>query len=319
MQKDEVFLLRAWIQYYSYLFGSKNLYVFDNGSTDDRIASLLVDAEKKGVNVYRDFKEFDDFMEKGTIFADLIKKLDAEHPYDFYFPLDCDEFMAVQDGEGSSCQRDRILQALEQRRQEKNVLTISAKYYHTPFQKNLYAKLGHISTTKCFFSRGTCSSLDHGFHLGQSLSGTQKVKTNLIYYEFHRKPFLEFRRSSRQKISGLVSDFSRQTLENYFNTRKAGFHCAGELLHSKYEYFVLCQNEASIVDPTLLLHLDSLGIDYTALFEAPTQIPRPLWILILQLRHYSSNSYFLCKKIENKLSRGVAKFLRIAKRSTGLR
>lgn len=313
MQKNETFLLKGWIDYYSYLFGGNNLYIFDNGSTHNSILRLLSYAEGKGAHVYRNYNTYAHFTAKGTIFADLIQRLDSENPYDFYFPLDCDEFMAVEDREGRSCLRKRIFQELEPLKGEMKVLTISSKYYHTPFQKNLYTRLAHVSTTKCFFARGSCASLDHGFHRGKSLLGQQQVKTKIIYYEFHRKPFLEFRRSSCQKISGLVPDFSRATLTSYFRSKKSNFHCAGELLHSKYEYYRLCQKEARIADIELLTHLDNLAIDYTQLFEKSTRVPLSLRILTLRLRHNGLKVSILLEMIGKKLAREFTKLFQIAK------
>lgn len=314
MQKDESVLLRAWIDYHSYLFGSENLYIVDNGSTHGLVTNVLTDAEHRGVHVYRQFNQNSDYKEKGTIVAELIRELDARNLYDFNFPLDCDEFIAVEDSEGRSCERNRILQELERFREVKNVLATSAKYYHTPFQHNLYAKLAHPSTAKCFFARSACVALDHGNHLGESILGNKQVKTRIIYYEFHRKPFLEFRRSSLQKLSGRVSDFSRATLRSYYHSKKSGFHCAGELLHSKYEYYMLCQNQARIADTALLAHLDTLAINYSGLFEGATHIPVPLRILALRLRHTGLQLSILSETIGNKLSREVSKPLRIVKR-----
>ena len=87
MQKDELILFDAWINYYSHLFLPSNLYVFDNGSTHHLMADKLLDAEHKGVHVYKEYDTKTDFMAKGEIFADLIRHLDSSDPYDFIFHL----------------------------------------------------------------------------------------------------------------------------------------------------------------------------------------------------------------------------------------
>jgi len=287
MQKDEFMLFDAWITYYSHLFSPPNLYVFDNGSTHHLMADKLLAAEQKGVHVYRDYNTKADFMAKGKIFADLIRQLDAttSDPYDFYFPLDCDEFIAVETNDTRSCERKPILEELSCYKDVKNVLRIDSKYYTTPFQQNLYRRLMHNITTKCFFAKDACVDLDHGFHQGKSVLGKEQVRTGIIYFEFHCKPYLEYRRSCREKLSGLIADFSSVSLESYYKSRKDNFHSANELLLSKYDYLRLCRNEDYCwVDPALLNKFDELAINYAPFYEQSSRLPRPIWILSLWLR-----------------------------------
>jgi hypothetical protein len=206
MQKDETLLLDAWLRYHCKLFGAGNLFVIDNGSTNSLVSDILNTAEKKGVHVYRHLNQDDDYKAKGSIVAEMIRELDRTTPYDYYFPLDRDEFVACElEGEVLSCERDSILQELEKHKNNRSVLTTSCKYYNTPFQQNLYRRLGPDITTKCFFTKDACVALDHGYHLGQSILGNQQVRTKIIYFEFHHKPYFEFRRSCLQKISSLCT------------------------------------------------------------------------------------------------------------------
>ena len=316
MQKDELILFDAWINYYSHLFLPSNLYVFDNGSTHHLMADKLLDAEHKGVHVYKEYDTKTDFMAKGEIFADLIHHLDASDPYDFYFPLDCDEFIAVEANGKRSCERKAILEELHRYKDVKNVLTIDSKYYTTPFQKNLYRRLLYNITTKCFFAKGACVGLDHGFHQGKSVLGNEQVRTGIIYFEFHCKPYLEYRQSCREKLSGLVADFSSVSLKSYYKSRKNNFHSANELLLSKYEYLHLCQNEDYCwIEPALLDQLDQLAINYAPLYEQTNWLPRPIWILTLRLRHQASKFYMHIEQIQRLFYRFITKMNRIIKRS----
>ncbi|HYP03166.1 MAG TPA: glycosyltransferase family 2 protein, partial [Cyanobium sp.] len=88
MQKNETLLIDPWLRYHTALFGSEHVYVYDNASTDTAVIRTLQNAETSGVNVFWDYTRQDDFMNKGKIIAGLIKRLDKERPYDFYFPLD---------------------------------------------------------------------------------------------------------------------------------------------------------------------------------------------------------------------------------------
>jgi len=99
MQKNEDDLLVPWIQYHSELFGAENLYIYDNGSTSPAITQILSDAKLKGVNVYFEYSQKENFEGKGDILAEKIKQLDQLDIYDFFFPLDCDEFVGVMKGE----------------------------------------------------------------------------------------------------------------------------------------------------------------------------------------------------------------------------
>lgn len=116
MQKNEILLLDPWIRYHTNLLGSDHIYVYDNGSTDTAVIKTLRDAEKGGMNVFWDYTRQDDFTNKGEIIAALIRRLDKERPHDFYFPLDCDEFLAClppRPSDSPSCRKQDIIEALD--------------------------------------------------------------------------------------------------------------------------------------------------------------------------------------------------------------
>jgi hypothetical protein len=105
MQKNEDELLNKWVSYHSYLVGSSNLFIYDNGSTNKQVIDQLKDYEKKEVNVFWDNNKKTDYEQRGTVFYEKIKELDKEGIYDFYMLVDCDEFLGVVDEEGNiSCE-----------------------------------------------------------------------------------------------------------------------------------------------------------------------------------------------------------------------
>jgi hypothetical protein len=152
MQKNETLLLDPWIRYHASLLGSEHIYVYDNGSSDTAVIQTLRDAEKSGVNVFWDYTRQEDFLcNREELTAGLIRRLDEEHPYDFYFPIDCDEFLACSLPGGTlSCDKQDILDALQLHLQAPEVLVISHKYWNNILYPDLYPFRGRDETeTHC--------------------------------------------------------------------------------------------------------------------------------------------------------------------------
>lgn len=70
MQKDEYRLLEPWILHHAELFGLENLYVYDNGSTDERCLSVLKKYSEKGMSVVYDRRTFEDFNTRHIYFVE---------------------------------------------------------------------------------------------------------------------------------------------------------------------------------------------------------------------------------------------------------
>jgi hypothetical protein len=285
MQKNETLLLDSWINYHSALVGNDHVYVYDNASTDTAVIRTLQNAEASGVNVFWDYTRQADFMNKGEIIAELIKRLDKERPHDFYFPLDCDEFLACLPPGGSpSCLKQDIIDSLTPYLEAEEILVVAHKYWNNILAPNLYAI--NSSSKKCFFARGACHSLDHGFHHAHARQGDAEVKTSIIYFEFHYRTYAYHRKTNKQKLIGLIPDFSQSALRQYAKKRSHNFHCAQDLLQSKYEYMNGFRDSTQLVAaPTLLSTFDALGIDYTNLFERRSGINGAWDRRILLLRH----------------------------------
>jgi hypothetical protein len=105
MQKNEGTLLRPFLRYHAALFGAENIYVVDNGSTDLAVIGELAAAEREGVCIDRTHGTIEDYLAKGNIIGDLVKRLDQDEKYDFYILLDCDEFVVLRQGNGYTCDR----------------------------------------------------------------------------------------------------------------------------------------------------------------------------------------------------------------------
>ena len=149
MQKNESLLLEPWIRYHVDLIGTSSIFIYDNGSTDAQTLTTLAAAENMGLKINRTYNHQKDYYARGGLFADLIKSLDASNPHDFYFPIDCDEFLACDIDGKLSCQRDDILVSLAPLVRDGKVLTIPHKYVNSPYHINRYSKITNCK--KCFF------------------------------------------------------------------------------------------------------------------------------------------------------------------------
>ena len=289
MQKDEISLLPLFLRYHESLFGASSLFIFDNGSTNPEVISELKAAEKRGVRIdwgHRGPKNFDN---KGNLIAELIKNLDQTDPHDFYFPLDCDEFIACLTPEGVSTNRREIDWALTPFMGSPSTLRISHKYWANPLHRNHYK----VSTNspKCFFATASCKFLDHGYHHAKSLSDTPDETTPIVYYEFHYKTYLLHRINSTAKLAPYLSDYSRKSLQHFVKRRYHNHHCAEDLLLSKYDYIKqFAIRNYPINDPSFLDELKQLNVDVNRLFERVPSSGIRLWIAWLKLLHTMGNA-----------------------------
>ena len=236
MQKNEDILLGPWIRYHTEFTDNASIFIFDNGSSNPGVVETLAEAEQAGIHIIRQYNKPEDYLNAGDIFSRFIQNLDHQNPHDFYFPIDCDEFLACQTQSGLSCRREDLHNQLMPWLGSQQVLIISHKHYANPYQPNRYIETNH--TQKCFFSQGTCESLSHGFHKATTAAGHGQQITTITYFEFHHKPYPQRRQLTTQKLEPIFRGkaMSRRNLIEYAATRKTNFHCALELLQTEYDY-----------------------------------------------------------------------------------
>lgn len=230
MQKNESELLPIWIEYYSHLFSSENLYIFDNGSTDTNTLNHLNNAENRGVHVIYKFNTPKDFEDKGIIIGDKIKEI--EEKYDFIFPLDCDEFIGCRTSEGNiSFLIDDIESELLKHQDTKETLLFDSQGFNSIISKQhfLFRK-----DRKCFFRKGTFLSLDVGFHWGKTKFCDGEHRTNLIQLHFHNKPYEIAKEHAREKLKLRVKSFEPEEIKKY---NGPGVHMVKYFTMQKEEYY----------------------------------------------------------------------------------
>jgi len=268
MQKNEASLLGPWTRYHASLTKASSIYVFDNGSSDPKVLERLAEAERGGIQVIRSYNRPIDYLNAGDIFSAFIKHLDTTNPHDFYFPMDCDEFLACETKSGPSCQSSDLIEQLKPFLGSQQALHIPFKYYNSPYQRNRYAKID--SCPKYFFAQGSCQSLSHGFHHATTTAGSGQLTTPITYFEFHYKPYQQHRALAAQKLEHLIGDLSdRRALAEYARKRKTNHHCATELLNSELEYFNSFKAKHNIhIDTCILDRFAELNIDASNLFSS---------------------------------------------------
>lgn len=258
MQRNEESLLKPWVEYYSELFGSSNLYIFDNGSTNSKVTNYLASLSNNfGIHVDFSHQSSADFRRKGVIFQKLIKELEALDYYDFFIPLDCDEFISLKTSENEFCNftlsRDEIYTELNMHKFSEAALKVTTFFNNKPHCKDkFYEQKGE----KTFFTANTISSLDHGFHKGETISKETKV-TALSYVHFHNKPLSELKEHAYNKLIPFFDIDDEKVLAELVSQRN---RLALNLLDSKETYEKRFDGKATIVNDTLcsLVNIEEL-------------------------------------------------------------
>ena len=217
MQKDEDILLDKWLRYHGSLFGDRNLYVFDNGSMSTMTKARLADAVAAGVNVNYEFHRPQDFENKGKIVVECMESL--KDRYDFFVPIDTDEFLDLPSDQPLRSSRDDFLHEFKRLANDKE-----HQYFRISHCFNNIAHTTSVrrSTTKKLIVRtGDKFKLDGGYHL---YDWTRKIDTtpdgkvgtcNFVHIHFHNRDFESLLISAREKLKMRIPNFRGYTLDNY--------------------------------------------------------------------------------------------------------
>jgi hypothetical protein len=265
MQKNERTLLVPWVRYHAARFGIENLFVYDNGSDDEETIAGLRQLESEGLNVSWTYNAQSDFVNKGNIIAEKIKELDKKGEYDFYFPLDCDEFICVRNKNLADIGRKEINEELKNNILENKVLYIDSMLFNNPIISDEYMVMNRPE--KCFFAYDTCESLDIGFHRGKSKKGEGRKETAIAYLHFHNRPYGDYLFHARQKMKERLENFGPGDAARYVSKGGAGSHLVSRMLKTRQEYerqFAERRNDpfpvrAIVSAPEFRLHLEEIG------------------------------------------------------------
>ncbi|MBB5755341.1 hypothetical protein HNR00_000030 [Methylorubrum rhodinum] len=235
MQKNEGRMLDSWIRYHADLFGIENLYVFDNGSTDEETLGIVARAGEAGAQVILDCKTHMHFEKKGEVFKSKVRQLEKSDPdYTYFIFLDCDEFIvAVNDKNAVDLSDGAVLGVLEALPRTGSAKYVRGTYNNHPTEID---KFYFKNERKSFFERETLKSLDTGFHHGQAVNGTSETVRSIALLHFHNRPYASLLRSARQKLAGRVKSFSREDLTDLIARKGRGRHLVPYFLMSEADY-----------------------------------------------------------------------------------
>ena len=259
MQRNEVNALEPWIKYHAALFGLENLYVIDHGSDKPELIAMLAAYEKRGLRVFR-LSAKADYRLKGEFVSQILKVALSVRPYEFVFPLDCDEFLALRTEEGLySCEPEAIsgyLRSLvgmdavfEVKENLLNILGAPGKFLDLPYQK-------------VFFSGKNCGVVDHGSHQDVSGQPKERVPTRFVYLHFHHKPYRQQVAASLEKLQPYMNIKDQAELERF---RGTGWHLIEHILKGEAYYnemmHAMCIGPGGVHVKGLIPCFQALGIN----------------------------------------------------------
>ena len=246
MQRDEDLLIENWIKHYGNLFGFDRLIVLDNGSQSPHVLDVLNRYMKVGVRVFFGDRKVEDFHEKGNIVCRLIRELeDRGDDSDFYFPIDCDEFLALYLDDDLTCGRRVINDYLDSLLGTRAALRINSSLYNVPNQRGWFCPRHY---DKGFVERNTILELDHGFHYPKTTRSDRVLITDLAYLHLHNKPLELLRENARTKLAGFVNPDDAEALRNF---NGAGVHLKKYFMMTDKEYENIYETMMQIFVPSL--------------------------------------------------------------------
>jgi hypothetical protein len=211
--------------------------------------------------VSRDFDKPFYFAAKGEVVGARMRALRDSGHYDFLFPLDCDEFVALRTETGFVASSPHIHNYLESLRGRPETLKIQNEFLNSQRCPGYYRL---VLCNKTFYAAESFERTDHGFHLPGARFTDALYPTEIAHIHYHNKPFRRLRADARRKLKGLGVDTNdRRTLR--------------DLVHSRHlvRYFFMTERELTdaeeafphIHQPEFLRLLGLLGARTTTLLQ----------------------------------------------------
>ena len=254
MEKNENLLLNNWIHYHGALFGYENLYIFDNGSESDEVRRELEQlGSKHGLSIDYSRAAKADYEGRGDLFIRKIRELESLSDYDFFIPLDCDEFLCVQRGEEVAFSRQSIFEALGKHRGSPDALKIEGCYYNSYGRRDYYY---YLDVPKTFFAAGAAGYLDQGFHDGRSRLSPHSAPTAMRMMHLHNKPFQTLKAHAAMKLQGRVKSMEPIDLKAY---RGPGQHLIRYFFMAEEDYVHSFPWDSALHIPAFAEAMDGMG------------------------------------------------------------
>jgi len=255
MEKNENLLLTSWIHYHGALFGYENLYIFDNGSDNPSVLYDLKRLEAQhGINVDYSKNKNSDFEAKGDLVVATIRKLEESSNYDFFLPLDGDEFVCVEKSGEVCFGKNEIIEELQKYRASPDALKIQGCFYNFYGKPDFYY---YLDNPKTFFANGAAGHLDIGYHDGKSRLSSNTTETAIKLVHLHNKPFEVIKEHARQKLSSRVKSMQPDDLNAYHGP---GQHLVRYFFWTEEEYRDSFPQEIALPMPGFAERMKNLEI-----------------------------------------------------------
>jgi hypothetical protein len=256
MQRDEEDLLEPWLLYHGYLFGFENLHVIDNGSTSPTVRTTMDRFSRVGVHFDFGYSAPSDYERKHVIVSEKITSLTRSEGHHFYFPIDCDEFVALFDHRGITLSRQSIMRYLEQLSaiSSQRTLRIRAQLFNIPGQS---CKFYFEDLPKVFFTSGEVAYLEHGNHHGHLSGAMSEQHVPFTYLHFRNKPFADLLQQARQKLKDRVDVSDLAAILAY---RGHGEHLVPYFSMTEGDYLTSFTRKSAFVVPAFHELIDVLGV-----------------------------------------------------------
>ncbi len=259
MQKNEGPLLKSWLCYHGSLVGFENIYIIDNGSDDPLTIEILNEFQTLGVNIDRHFNQKSDFDFHGHLITNQILKIEkSQNICDFYFPLDCDEFLGAFDKAGNPrLDKQCIIDALYQLLESDGVLYVGRVFDSTPVHPDYYAEIE--LQRKVFIFSGKCMALANGYH-SVDRADIPEIKTNITYIHFHFRRYDDYVKFSKEKLAPYLAQTGSKALEEY---KGPGWHVASQLMKTRRQYYAQFKKHGRVYLPHILKTIRALEAKVT--------------------------------------------------------
>lgn len=239
MQKNEDLCLEPWIRYHGDMVGYENLYILDHHSDSQHVKDILSFYIPFGLHVMW-LPESSDYRKKGEYVSYAMKQVEAG--YDFVFPLDCDEFLALRLNDGHpTCSKKHICRYLAELPQDAKAFAVVENFLNVLRHPRTFFALPY---RKVFFRGGSCGNVDHGSHT--LLSPAMDVfETKLVYVHFHHKSFEKQKQASLQKLKPFVDVESGSELKDFHGP---GEHLLLHLFGTEEEYYRIMTPDSRCIE-----------------------------------------------------------------------
>jgi membrane protease YdiL (CAAX protease family) len=263
MQKDEGQLLQAWVTYHAAIVGHVNLCIIDHGSTCPRTLLELRRAEALGSHVERERYRNSAFELKGSILETEIKRVPAHA----WIPMDCDEFLCLDQAGSISCDPAAIRHYL-QKLPKGRIYTVHRRLNNAPWSTTTFLPMAADRPGKVLMTTRKFHNLDQGSH--RCTSREDPIPTDISFLHLHNRPFAWLLDASKVKLRAHgVNIEDRSALLEHREARRPCWHLCDHLLHSEEVWLERLHQEDTVPCEAFTIRLQQLGLDHPFSPAAP--------------------------------------------------